>query len=701
MIRTDTKLILDDSSNFTTNSFYKLDWWDTEYNVHKQEFSVSFNTRLREIELYGRYFGSTQDLNLKIYKGEITDTNPVLLSTQTLTVTDQKSVPAGLLSFSFTENQNIILLPQTKYFFQLEVDVTKGTLHLSCDLNYSGSLNSTLPVFTYFNRPAILGTNLITTNANAIDYWFEVHAFKDSSPLVNFSFTWNSTSTDTFPIEPTVSINGMGSVSTLKELGINLKIINTTGTDYIALIQADTSFLTNSYTFKLSTANLPQNVSDGWSRLYLAVDTNASVLSSITWANVSNFTSVIPNYSQIKYHFNLKGDQEVNIALESGQIHSSIQNILNTLSTNVNSISTKKGVGTRTFTYSNYTYSINNKTHIDQAGLLEFVNDFKSHILDITRRTNIQWGHLDVIDSTQDLVEDETWDKLELERLKTDDELPVFENTSFDTQFSVTDNSYQTHVNQNNDERTVQRLTMRERAEGRYRYRQAARAVGRYRYIYRSRYAYWNTWRKSGFGRWEGWYRYVTGSWARAQSQPRAQGSYRYEYRYQTQAAFRYRSPYRYEGRAVTQRYLNTSYRNETAYWTWAVVDKQGDVDTWNVVNTSTNQTVETGTEANFENHTHSETKETASADLAVYSYTWTDTQDGVEIDSGITGTGVATMNDYPAYPAAHSWDARELYFERANVLKINNNVIERSTSSHTIPLPMQATASTSGIVWW
>ena len=94
----------------------------------------------------------------------------------------------------------------------------------------------------------------------------------------------------------------MGSVSTLKELGINLKIINTTGTDYIALIQADTSFLTNSYTFKLSTANLPQNVSDGWSRLYLAVDTNASVLSSITWANVSNFTSVIPNYSQIKYH---------------------------------------------------------------------------------------------------------------------------------------------------------------------------------------------------------------------------------------------------------------------------------------------------------------------------------------------------------------------------------------------------------------
>ena len=110
------------------------------------------------------------------------------------------------------------------------------------------------------------------------------------------------------------------------------------------------------------------------------------------------------------------------------------------------------------------------------------------------------------------------------------------------------------------------------------------------------------------------------------------------------------------------------------------------------------NATLMTGTDTDFASGTNQETKETASSSDPKYRYTETDTQDGVVISSDDTK---GTWQDYPNYPSAHSWDARELYFERANVIKVNSGVIERSTSSHTVSMPLQASATAVGITWW
>lgn len=699
MIRSESETIIDDSSNYATTSFYKLDWWDADFSTHKQEFSHTTNTRIRNIQLYGRYIGTTQNLTLKIYKGLISDLSPTYVATKTLSISDQSSSNPAVINFAFSQNDNIFIEKDQTYYWQLEVDTSKGTLHLSCDLAYSGTYNSTIPNFTRSLRPGFIGSAPTTTSGTSLDYFFEVLVtMGGTNELVDLSYTWPQISNDVFPIEPYKSINEMdglpnGSSSTLKQLGVHLKLIYTNVSTYISLIQANKSFNDNEYSFKLRSDNVPQNVFNGWDRLNLTSDVSSSLIPASTWSVAS-----VPNFTSIKYHFKLDGEKEVDKAVESTNISASLKNVLDTLSSGINAVSTKKGVGTRTFTYANYTYTINNKTHIKQEGITQFINDFKAHANVVSRRSSIDWEHLNVVNETKDLIEDETWDKLELERIQTNAETETFKNTQFDTTFSITNQDYQTSINQNNNDRSEQRMVMRERAEGRYRARGRARGRGQGQYRYQYQYTYWNTWRSSGFGRWEGWYRYVSGTTSRGRSRGVGRYRYQYQYQYQYQVAYRYRSPYRYAARVDTQRFLNTSYKKETAYWTWAVVDKQGDVDTWNVKNVVSNATLMTGTDTDFASGTNQETKETASSSDPKYRYTETDTQDGVVVSSDDTK---GTWQDYPNYPSAHSWDARELYFERANVIKVNSGVIERSTSSHTVSMPLQASATAVGITWW
>ena len=334
------------------------------------------------------------------------------------------------------------------------------------------------------------------------------------------------------------------------------------------------------------------------------------------------------------------------------------------------------------YTYSNYTFTLDNKTRITSDGVKSFIEEYKAYInlmsQRTTRGTTTDWLILDAID-VDDYIEDMTYDKFKAESDKVDAELtstPLFSYTQLDTTVDVNDISYQTSVSRHN-ENTTQRLISRSigrdtaRTTGYYRYR----VEGYYRYTTRGQGRYETSFRYEGIrpgGCRGGWgpfrfhyyctrrfpsfyraiYRYETR--AEGSYRYRAEGNYRYEYR------FEYRFISRYSGTVDTEIFENTSHRKEVAYWTWAIAGKEGDVDTWKLTNDVTNVDLGTGTDADFDPMTVTQTKETSSAGSAETKYWNSEFYEGTW----------ATV--FPNYPLPHAWDNHTLYYTRANILQRN-----------------------------